>query len=135
MMYEASNNGILEIEEFQEWFDNYNIRLFGLFAKKEEEIINSLKKDTHIYHRITRDECMYTYVLDDKIREDSIQLYGLKKYLEEFSRMDSKEIMELPLWEEYMMFAYLFGITDKISKQLVKLYPDMEENDEFDMLK
>ena len=65
--------------------------------------------------------------MDDYIYNDSVQLYGLKKYLLEFSRMDTKEVMEVKLWDEYLMFAYLFGIADKVAKQLKDMYPEVVE--------
>ena len=49
----------------------------------------------------------------------------LNKYLEEFSNMDTKEVMEVKLWDEYLMFAYLFGIADKVAKQLKQMYPEV----------
>ena len=134
MMYEASNNGILETEEFVMWAKNYDMRFLGLFARLETEIINYLKKKFHIYHRITEDECLYDYVLDDKIYQDSVELYGFKKYLEEFSLMEDKEIHDLKLWNEYLMFAALFGISNRVFKQLKKLYPDVEEIDIYDLI-
>ena len=82
-------------------------------------------KRGHIYERTYKEECKYKNVMDDIIYNDSIQLYGLKKYLEEFSNMDTKEVMEVKLWDEYLMFAYLFGIADKVAKQLKDMYPEV----------
>ena len=62
------------------------------------------------------------------IYNDSLELYGLKLYLEEFSRMNTKEVMDVKLWDEYLMFAYLFGNADKVAKQLKDLYPQVLEN-------
>lgn len=134
MMYDASDNGILENCEFYKWAKNYDMRFLGLFAKMEVEIINNLKVDMHIYHRINKNDCKYRYVMDDKIYNDSVKLYGFKKYLEEFSSMDMKEVMELHLWDEYLIFASLFKMSDKISKQLKDVYPDMEELDMYDLM-
>lgn len=134
MMYEASNNGKLEIKEFHDWIKRYDMKFLGLFAKMEQEIINSLKKDTHIYHRIKKEDCRYRYVMDDKIYQDSVKIYGFKKYLEEFSLVDVKEIMELHLWEDYLVFGALFGMTDKISKQLKELYPNIDDIDKYNLL-
>ena len=77
--------------------------------------------------------------MDDKIYNDSVELYGLKKYLEEFSRIDTKEVMEVKLWDEYLMFAYLFGIADKVAKQFKDMYPEIieqmqEQNFDYDTL-
>ena len=33
--------------------------------------------------------------------------------------------MEVNLWDEYLMFAYLFGIADKVAKQFKNMYPEI----------
>ena len=68
--------------------------------------------------------------MDDKIYEDSKKLYGLKLFLQEFSRIDTKEVLEVHLWDEYLMFAYLFGIADKVAKQLKNMYPEVWEQEQ-----
>ena len=65
---------------------------------------------------------------DDTIYNDSKELYGLKLFLQEFSRIDTKEVLEVHIWDEYLMFAYLFGIADKVAKQLKNLYPETLNN-------
>ena len=49
--------------------------------------------------------------------------------------MDTKEVMEVNLWDEYLMFAYLFGIASQVAKQLKDMYPEVIEqmqNQNFD---
>ena len=135
MMKKASKDGILEAKELEKWCKNNYDEFLGLFNRMVNDTINSLKSDGHIYRRVNKDECKKKNVMDDKIYEDSIQLYGLKKYLEEFSRMDTKEVMEVKLWDEYLMFAYLFGIASQVAKQLKDMYPEVIEqmqNQNFD---
>ena len=135
MMKKASKDGVLEAKELEKWCKNNYDEFLGLFNRMVNDTINSLKSDGHIYRRVNKDECKKKNVMDDKIYEDSIQLYGLKKYLEEFSRMDTKEVMEVKLWDEYLMFAYLFGIASQVAKQLKDMYPEVIEqmqNQNFD---
>lgn len=134
MMYEASMNGLLEINEFHDWAKRYDARFLSIFSLFEDRVINLLKKDMHIYHRITKDECISRYVMDEKVYEDSLKLYGLKKYLEEFSKIDSKEVIEVKFWDEYLMYACLFGIADEVSNQLKHIHPDVEKIDVMDLL-
>ena len=54
---------------------------------------------------------------------------GLKKYMEEFSLLNEKEIPELILWEKYLVYATVFGISDKVLKQLKIVYPNIDELD------
>ena len=135
MMKKASKDGVLEAKELEKWCKNNYDEFLGLFNRMVNDTINFLKSDGHIYRRVNKDECKKKNVMDDKIYEDSIQLYGLKKYLEEFSRMDTKEVMEVKLWDEYLMFAYLFGIASQVAKQLKDMYPEVIEqmqNQNFD---
>ena len=131
MMHEASGDGILETKEFEKWCRKNYSEFFDLFKKIENKKIGELKEQGHIYKRINKDECKKKNVMDDKIYEDSTQLYGLKLYLDEFARMDTKEVMEVHLWDEYLMFAYLFGIADKVAKQLKNMYPEVLEQQDF----
>ena len=52
------------------------------------------------------------------------QVLGLKKYLEESAQMAERDIWEANLWQEYMVYATLFGIAEDVIEQLKFLYPD-----------
>jgi len=125
IMYQASGDGILETKEFEKWSRKHYSKFFSLFDKIKNTEINNLKMNNHIYKRTTKEECKQKNVMDDMIYEDSIKLYGLKKYLQAFSNIDTKEVMEVHLWDEYLMFAYLFGMADKVAKQLNHMYPEV----------
>ena len=132
IMYTASKDGILETKELEKWCKKNYSKFFNLFKKIENRKINELKDQGHIYKRKNKQECKKKNVMDDIIYEDSKKLYGLKLYLEEFSKMDTKEVLEVHIWDEYLMFAYLFGIADKVAKQLKNMYPEIIEQMDFD---
>ena len=129
IMYEASTDGILESNEFKSWARRNISRFQNLFNEIETEEEKKLKQAGHIYKRKNKEECSRYNVMDDMIYEDSKQLLGLKIFLKEFSEIDKKETIEVHLWDEYLMFAYLFGIADKVLAQLKKLYPEIIEQD------
>ncbi|MBQ6204578.1 MAG: DUF2207 domain-containing protein [Prevotella sp.] len=52
------------------------------------------------------------------------QLFGLKKYLKEFSLLDERHVQEVALWKDYMIYATLFGIADQVIKDMKKINPD-----------
>lgn len=59
---------------------------------------------------------------------DEIEMWkGLKRFMEDLSQMDKKEIPEVVLWEKYLIYATAFGIADKVLKQLKLIYPDFDE--------
>jgi len=53
---------------------------------------------------------------------------GLKKYMEEFSLLNEKEVPEIAIWEKFLVYATAFGIADKVLKQLKIVYPDIENS-------
>ena len=40
-----------------------------------------------------------------------------------------REAIEVQLWEEYLMYAQIFGIAKKVAKEFKKLYPDVITDD------
>ncbi len=53
---------------------------------------------------------------------------GLKKFMEDFSLIDEREIPELVLWEKYLVYATAFGIADKVMKQLKTRFPELNDD-------
>ena len=132
IMYSASKDGILETKELEKWCRKNYSQFFSLFKKIGNKYIVDLEFKGHIYKRKNKQECKKKNVMDDTIYEESKKLYGLKLYLEEFSKINTKEVIEVHLWDEYLMFAYLFGIADKVAKQLKNMYPEVIEQMDYD---
>lgn len=57
------------------------------------------------------------------------QWKAFKKYMEDFSYLNEKEIPELVLWEKYLVYATAFGIASKVLKQLQVTYPELNNQD------
>lgn len=62
--------------------------------------------------------------LSDKGKTELAEVMGLKKFLEEFSLISEREIKETLIWQDYMVYATLFGIADKAIEQFKKVYPN-----------
>ncbi|MBQ7881908.1 MAG: DUF2207 domain-containing protein, partial [Treponema sp.] len=43
---------------------------------------------------------------------------ALKKYMEDFSLLDEKEVPDIVIWEKFLVYATAFGIAEKVIKQL-----------------
>lgn len=72
--------------------------------------------------------------------EDYAKWIALKRFMEDFGKMDDKELPEIHLWEKYLVYAISLGCADKLAKQMrVKVEaletPDMDSRDiVFDMI-
>ena len=52
-----------------------------------------------------------------KNREDEVrQVFGLKKFLKEFTLLDERGVDEVKLWKDYMIYATLFGPSAELSR-------------------
>lgn len=76
-----------------------------------DSFINTLHTKTGITHYKDR---------LDEVR----QVFGLKKFLKEFSLLDERHVNEVALWKDYMIFATLFGIADQVIKDMKKINPE-----------
>lgn len=125
MVYTASKDGVLERNELEKWAKKNYSKFLSLFTSIKDRKISELKSQGHIFKRTSKEQCKFGNVMDDTLYEESKKIYGLKLFLEEFSNIKDKEAIEVNLWDEYLMFAYMFGIADKVMKQFKNLYPEV----------
>ena len=57
---------------------------------------------------------------------------GLKNYMEDFSLLKDKEVPDLILWEQYLVYATAFGISKKVIEQLKVVYPQLSDPNYYD---
>ena len=60
-----------------------------------------------------------------KDRQDEVrQVFGLRKFLKEFTLLDERGIKEVSLWKDYMIYATLFGISEQVIRDMKKINPE-----------
>ena len=126
-MYTASKDGILESKEFEKWCRSNYTKINKWFKDamdyacdkliEEGKITKTEKRDLGIKHKV--------YVVDPSMMEEAIKMKGLKNFFNEFDNMSDKEAIQVMLWQEYLMFAQMFGVAKQVAKQFKKLYPDV----------
>lgn len=136
-MYEASKDGILESKEFEKWCSNNYSKILNWFDKvldyENEKLVQEgkLVKTERVDFKIFKTT---VYKVDPSMMEEAIEMKGLKEFFNYFSNMQDKEAIEVMLWEEYLMYAQLFGVADKVAKQFKKLYPDVITDYSYDSI-
>ena len=65
--------------------------------------------------------------LTQKGTNEAAKWNGLKRYMEDFSLLNEKEVPDLTVWEKYLVFATAFGISEKVLKQLKIRYPELQQ--------
>ena len=126
-MYKASRDGILESKEFEKWCKNNYYKIYNWFIKIiDAEIKYYLDKGIIINN--PKKVSLKKYVATPAFDEEGKKVVGLKRYLNDFGSIKEKKPIEVKLWQEYLMFAQIFGIADKVAKEFKELYPEYLEN-------
>lgn len=76
---------------------------------------------------ITNKIAKKTRMLTQKGLNEQEKWKGLKRYMEDFSLLNEREVPDLILWEKYLVYATAFGIADKVLKQLKIRYPEFAD--------
>ncbi len=114
----GGEDGILQKKEFSKWSQKYAKRV----GKWEQSIDKAAKKII--------DE--KGYKLDGRynaeFQHEACKLLGLKKYLDNFVKMKPSRMEEEERWQEYLIYAALFEVSDDFIKQLNFINPDLFRN-------
>ena len=134
MLYKASKDGILESKEFEKWCKNNYSKILKWF----NEVLNNVAETLILEGMIIEEEKKTLflkhkqYTVSEELREEAKELKGLKQFLIEFTNIKEREAIEVHLFDEYLMFASIFGIADKVAKQFKELYPDVIHDYDYD---
>lgn len=134
MLYTASHDGILENKEFEKWCNKSYSRVLKWFDK----ILNEQKRKLIEEGLITVEEKKTFKIFKNKIdvatpalKEEAIQLAGLKKFLKEYTLIKDREAIEVTLFEEYLIYAQMMGIAKQVAKEFKDVYPEIIEQSKF----
>lgn len=62
-----------------------------------------------------------TYILTDKAKEIKIKLMGIKLFLRDYSNMKHKDLNEINLWDEYIIYSVILNENKKVRRKLLKM--------------
>ena len=126
-IYEASKDEILENCEFEKWCRRNYTKITSWFRVLISEQRKVLIADGLI--TVEEKKKLFTkykiYHATDKLNEVAEQIAGLKYYLTQYSLISDREPVEVHLFEEFLIYAQMLGIADKVAKSFKNLYPDM----------
>ena len=118
MMKEASGaDSILQYNEFSKWSAKHTSRVSNWVSKVKSEGRGSLGANG--------------YLRSSKFTEsgqaEARKVVGFKKFLEDFTIIGERASQEVALWHDYLVFASLYGIADKVAKELKDINPQAFE--------
>ena len=128
-MNTASGDGKLESGEFKKWCSKHYSKILNWFDDvldyEVKMLVNENKASQETVGKVFKKT---VYNIDDSMMMEAEQMAGLKKFLKEFTLIKEREPIEVKLWNEYLMYASIFGIADEVASQFKKLYPEVIQN-------
>ena len=115
MVREASGkNLILEADELEKW-SKKSFKRFSDVPSRALTLGRKWFEDRHYTEKSDR--------LNKEGQAQARHLIEFRNFLEDFTLSKERGAIEVTLWQDYLVFAALFGIADKVAKQFEKLYP------------
>ena len=122
----SGGDQILQEKEFERWAkDNYEqiedwyddavadgiemIESHGMTEKTEKKVL-------FIKYQVNS--------LTEKGRSDFLAVLGFRHYLKDFTIINERQVKEVELWKDYLVFAALYGIADEVAKEFADICPD-----------
>lgn len=134
MLVSASKDRVLENKEFEKWCSNHYSKILDWFDSlitrekdklvSEGLIVSSQKKAFKLFK--------YTcYSATTELRNETLKLAGLKRYLLDYTLIKDREAIEVTLFEDYLIYAQMMGIAKKVAEEFKELYPNIIEQSSF----
>lgn len=134
MIYEASKDGILENKEFEKWCSKHYEKILNWFDKILDIVEKSLIANGVIISEQTKTLGIFTttkLTATPELSNKAVELSGLKKYLNDYTLIADRESIEVALFENYLIYAQILGIADKVAKEFRELYPTIIQDSNF----
>ena len=128
----AGADGILQENEFSDYLeDTDNQEEFESIEEDLEELSNEYASKNDIFEKSSKGKYSHTY--SEKGKEFTAKLVKNYNYLKDFSLLSEREISEIKVWKNLLIYATLYDVADEVEKQLKKLSPEFLRNIDMDV--
>ena len=118
MIKEASGSDeILQSREFSTWSKRH--------AERVSDWVKSLTAEGS--NRLRADHFVESSKFTKEGQAHARRVIGFEKYLKDFTLIKERASQEAVLWHDYIVFASLYGIADKVAKELKDINPEAFE--------
>lgn len=115
MMKEASGSDlILQDGEFSRWSSRHTKRIDKWVNGLDTEAVSNMQ---------ARGELSSGLRYLETGREQARRLVGFRKFLKDYTLSSERSTAEAGVWNDYLVFGALFGIADKVAKELADIDP------------
>lgn len=95
--------------------------ILSLFLIVVIGLLNAFIKIVYFIPYLAFGFMLYTLLIHKKTEKGSLHYdkwMAFKRFLKDFGNFKEKELPEITLWEKYLVYAVIFGIADKVQKDM-----------------
>lgn len=131
----SGTDRMLQENEFNTWmssnYDKFENYIISLDSNSEDTLLKEgylkYEKRKVLFWNVDK------LVLSDTGNELAGNIIKFKNYLTDFSLLNERDSINIHIWDDFMLYAAIFGITDVVEKEFNKLYPNYFEQTNIDM--
>jgi len=118
MLREASGEDlVLQEKEFSRWSKKHSKLVSDWLISRKGAGVIALQSDGYVNGQ----------AFTPDFQQHARASIGFRKFLKDFTLISERGTEEVTLWQDYIIFGALFGIADKIAKELKDIDPKMFE--------
>ena len=106
----SGENHVLDPKELETYMENDNNR------KVVKSFLNAL-------------HTMRTLEYYENHKDEVFEVFGFKRFLEDFTLMNERHLTEIKLWNDYMVWATLYGNAEQVIKDMKAINPEFFKMD------
>ena len=106
----SGENHVLDPKELETYMENDNNR------KVVKSFLNAL-------------HTMRTLEYYENHKDEVCEVFGFKRFLEDFTLMNERHLTEIKLWNDYMVWATLYGNAEQVIKDMKAINPEFFKMD------
>ena len=110
----SGSNLLLESGEFEKWSEK-NFKKVTAWPLKAQDRGKQYMEDHHYF--------LHGTTTNEEGAREACHVIEFKNFLQDFTLTDKREAGEVGLWKDYLVFAQLYGIADRVAQQFQKLFP------------
>ncbi len=130
----SGEDRILEQNELRKYlkvnFENFNQWKEDSYAFSQKHMLKEKLLSEMTYQFLFWKDKVHIPSEEGRVVINRVEAF--KNYLLDFSILDEREAYNVFIWDDYMIWAALLGITDKVRAQFNLAYPDYSEQSSFD---
>lgn len=136
IMLEASEgDGVLDEKDFKNWAKKNYEKLERKLEEFKNRSKSKLRKDGYLEIKIQVNK--YTKYITTTYSEEGRELWGnlvkFEHYLKDYSMLNSRDSYNVHIWDDFMIYAALFGITEEVKKEFENIYPSYSNETNYDL--